>query len=68
VSDSGSALEVPQDIQSIGVPATTAEFTQDQYQAVFVGKDKGGQTDAGSPEGVDLLAINVSDDDGDAWA
>jgi len=63
-----SNTEVPPDIQQIGVPASTDEFTEDQRKAVFVGRDKLDQEEAGSPASVELLAINESGDSDGSWA
>ena len=65
--ESGSG-DVPAELVSIGLPDSTENFTAEQRDAVFVGEDLGDEEDAGSPEGVELLAINEGDDEGGSWA
>jgi peptidoglycan hydrolase-like protein with peptidoglycan-binding domain len=62
------AGDVPQELVDRGFPADMTAWNDEQRTSVFVGKDYEGDTEDGGYEPVELLAINDSGDNGEAWA
>lgn len=60
--------DVPQELVDRGFPADMAAWNEEQRTSVFVGEDYEGDTEDGGFEPVEVLAINDSGDNGEAWA
>lgn len=65
----GGTADVPDDIVALGFPATTDQFTAEQRDSVFKGREKEDEAENGSPESFQVAAIQAgAGGDEGSWA